>query len=176
LKESQKIEKNKVQKLNSKELMKKHQILSQQYKALTKELEDCKQRNKYLLIDFDKYKNHINKQLNIAKEYANESLLKDILSIVDDLERAIVVIKDKTDLEGITRIYNNLIKLLAKYKVKKIDCLGKQLDPKYHEALLREDSEKEDGTILEELQFGYTYKDKVLRYSKVKVAKHVDKE
>lgn len=157
-------------------MLNKIQILSQQHEILVKELEDCKQRNKYQLADFDNYKKHIDKQFGLMKDLANESLLKDILNVIDDLERAIGSMKSKDDSKGIRMIYNNLMKLLNDNGVKRIDCLGKQFDPKYNEALLQQESNKKDGTILEELQVGYVYKDKVLRYSKVKVAKHVDKK
>jgi len=62
------------------------------------------------------------------------------------------------------------MKILKEYQVKKIDCLGKQFDANLEEVLMQEESEKPEGTILEELQKGYTYKDRVLRYSKVKLA------
>jgi molecular chaperone GrpE len=62
------------------------------------------------------------------------------------------------------------MKLLHSYEVKKIDALGKQLDTNYHEVLLQEESEKPEGEIIEELQKGYTYKNKVLRFTKVKLS------
>ncbi len=54
--------------------------------------------------------------------------------------------------------------------MKRIECLGKKFDPYYHEAVLKEKSDKEDGTIIDELQKGYLLHSNVLRYAKVKVA------
>ncbi len=69
-------------------------------------------------------------------------------------------------------IYNNLINVLKSHGVKKIDAVGKKFDPYYHEALLKEKSDKEDGIILEEIQPGYMLKSKVIRHSKVKVVEN----
>jgi len=151
-------------------------ILSQQNKTLEQELQENKQANLYLMADFENYKKHVEKHLENAKCFSNEKLLKELLFIVDDFERALTIIKDKEDLKGVTLVYNNLMKLLNSYEIKKIDSLGKQLDPDYHEVLLQEESSKPDNEIIEELQRGYTYKNKVLRYAKVKVSKQVDEK
>lgn len=158
---------------NCKELENKLIILSQQNKTLEQELQECKQHNLYNQAEIENYKKHIDRQLALAVEHSNEKLLKEILNIVDDLERAITTIKNNDDLKGITLVYNNLMKLLSEYNIKKIDCLGKQLDVNYCEALLQEECDKKDCTILEELQKGYLYKNKVLRFAKVKVAKNI---
>jgi len=157
---------------NCKELENKIIILSQQNKTLEQELQESKQRNLYLMADFENYKKHIDKNLTDAKNFSNEKLLKELLNIVDDFERALTTIKDKEDLKGITLVYNNLMKLLNSYEIKKIDSLGKQLDPNYHEVLLQEESNKPEGEVIEELQKGYIYKNKVLRYAKVKVSQN----
>ncbi len=147
-------------------------ILSQQNKTLEQELQENKQRNLYLMADFENYKKHIDKTLQIEREFSNEKLLKELLNIVDDFERALTTIKDSDDLKGITLVYNNLIKFLHSYDVKKIDAIGKQLDVNLHEVLLQEESQEKEGIVLEELQKGYTYKNKVLRYAKVKVSQN----
>lgn len=142
--------------------------------SLEQKLQDISQHSKYLLADFDNYKKQMSKQLEKAIDCANNDLLLDLLNIVDDFERALPLIKDQEDLKGLTMVYKNLEKLLTKYDVKKIECLNKKFDPNYHEVLLQEESDKEDNIILDELQKGYLYNDKVLRHSKVKLAKHIE--
>lgn len=158
------------------DLMNKMEILAQQNKTLDQKQQDSEQRNLYLQADFENYKKHIDKQLLLAIEHSNEKLLKELLNIVDDFERSLTTIKDKEDLKGMTLIYNNLMKLLNSHDVKKIDCLGKQFDVNHCEVLLQEESKEKEGTILQELQTGYTYKNKILRFSKVKVSKHIDEK
>ena len=126
------------------------------------------------MADFDNYKKHIDKQLELSIEHSNEKLLKEILNIVDEFEISLTHIKNQDDLKGITLIYNNLMKLLNNHDVKRIDCLGKQFDVKYCEVLLQEESNEKEGTVLQELQKGYIYKNKILRFAKVKVAKHIN--
>jgi molecular chaperone GrpE len=129
-----------------------------------------------LLADFENYKKQMSKQLDKAIDCANNDLLLDLLNIIDDFERALPSIKNQEDLQGLTMIYKNIEKLLQKYNVKKIECVNKRFDPNYHEVLLQEESDKEENIILDELQKGYLHKDKVLRYSKVKVSKNINKE
>lgn len=161
---------------NCKELLNKMEILAQQNKTLESKLQDSEQHKLYMQADLENYKKHIDKTFANEVEHANEKLLKDILNIVDDFERSLTTIKDVEDLKGITLVYNNLIKLLHSYNIKKIDCLGKQLNVNYCEVLLQEESDKPEGTVIEELQKGYIYKNKVLRFAKVKVAKHINED
>lgn len=135
-------------------------------------LNDSVNKAKYLLADFENYKKQIDKQLCKAIENSNESLLKQLLNIVDDFERCIINLKDNEN--GILIIYKNLMKLLQDNNVKKIDCVGKEFDHNYAEVLLTEESNEKDNIVLEELQKGYLYNNKVLRYAKVKIAKHKD--
>jgi len=156
------------------ELKQKIALMEQQNQSLSQQLQDISQRNLYLLADFENYKRQMDKRLQSEIEHANEKLLRDLLTIVDDLERAITTIKNDDDRKGLLLVYNNLMNLLKKYEVQRIECLGKQIDPNLHEVLIQENSPKEEGVVLEEFQKGYTYKNRVLRYSKVKVSKHID--
>lgn len=109
-------------------------------------------------------------------KYANTDLVTDLLPIVDNFERAIKMdSEDSTDeisrfLEGFKMIYANLIGVLNKCDVKEIEAEGCEFDPNYHQAVLTEkDETKPAGVILEVLQKGYMYKDKVIRPAMVKV-------
>jgi molecular chaperone GrpE len=150
--------------------------LKTQNQLLEQKLQDISQHSKYLLADFENYKKQVSKQLETEIKCANKNLLLDLLNIFDDFERALPLIKNPEDLKGLTMIYKNLEKVFENYNVKRIDCLNKKFDPNYHEVLLQEESDKEENIILDELQKGYLYNDKVLRYSKVKLAKNISKE
>jgi len=125
---------------------------------------------KYLQADFENYRKNFDREKEFIIELANEGLIKDLLVILDDFERALQSVENERNREGLVMLYNNFLKILEKHGLRQIEALGKKFDPYYHEALLRESSDKEEGTILEELQKGYMLKSKVIRHSKVKIA------
>ena len=109
-------------------------------------------------------------------KYANEDLIKEILPIIDNFERGIKLddndLSDEVSkfLSGFKMIYSNLIGILNKYEVKEITAQGVEFDPNVHQAVLMEhDETKPSGVVLEVLQKGYMYKDKVIRPAMVKV-------
>lgn len=119
------------------------------------------------------------KDEEVAKrlEYANEDLVKEILPVVDNFERAISLDDDNLDdelskfLQGFKMIYCHLVDILNKYDVKAIDGANKPFDPKYHQAVLTEKSDgMESGMVIEVMQKGYLFKDKVIRPAMVKVS------
>ena len=126
------------------------------------------------MINFKKRKDE---ELSLYLKYANESLVDDLLPIVDNFERAIKMdTSDETSdevskfLEGFKMIYGNLISVLNKIEVKEIEASGVEFDPNFHQAVLTEkDENKPSGVVLEVLQKGYIYKDKVIRPAMVKV-------
>jgi len=131
-----------------------------------KELEDLKDDNLRLRADFENYRKQLDKEKEQFAGLANEGLIKDLLNIVDDLERAAEMGE-----EGIGLIHKNFFKVLESNGLRRIECIGEKFDPYYHEVMCQEESDKEEGTVLEELQPGYILKDKVIRHSKVKIAK-----
>ncbi len=141
----------------------------------TKELEaDLKQKEEDILrlrADFENYRKHLEKEKTAFIRLSNEQLIAQLLEVLDNFERALPLIKEEKASEGINMIYKQLEKILVDNGLRRIDAAGKKIDPFYHEALLHEESDKEDGTIIEELQKGYMLKDKVIRHSKVKIAK-----
>ena len=129
-----------------------------------------------LRADFENYTKHLNREREAFMKLANEDLVLKLLGIVDDFERALPLITDRKAQEGVSMIYRNFVKILEESGLKKIAAVGKKFDPYYHEALMQEDSPEEDGMILAELQVGYILKDKVIRHSKVKIAKNIGYE
>ena len=125
---------------------------------------------KYLQADFENYRKNFEKERGKIIELANENLIKELLIIIDDFERALNSIENEKNKEGLIMLHKNFFKVLETYGLKKIEAMGKKFDPYHHEALLKEKSDKEDGIILEEIQPGYMLKSKIIRHSKVKVA------
>lgn len=125
--------------------------------------------------EFENYKRRTeNDQLNLLK-YAAESLLIKLLPTIDDLERSLSHMTEETDVnkikEGIQLVYNKFMKTLDDQGVKKIEAIGKPFDVEFHEALMqRADETVPPHTVLDELETGYMYKDRVIRHSKVIVS------
>lgn len=138
-----------------------------------KELEDALLRSQAELLNYKKRKDE--ETARIIK-YAETDILEGFLPILDNFERAISMddnnFGDETSkfLEGFRMVYNQTKKLLETFEVKEIDCIGKEFDPTYAQAVVVEkDETKEAGVVLEVLQKGYTYKDRILRTAMVKV-------
>ncbi len=136
----------------------------------TKLAETYLEQLKYLQADFDNYKKKLMNKREEFVSQANENLIKELLGVLDDFERSLVLIKNEDDLRGVELVYKNFLKILESFGLKKIEAEGKKFDPYYHEILLKEKSDKEEGVILEEFQKGYLLNGKVIRHSKVKVS------
>ena len=138
-----------------------------------KKLEEALLRNQAELINFKRRKEEETARL---LKYAEEDIIFGFLPILDNIERAINMDDNNLDdevskfLEGFKMVYAQITSLLEKFEVKEIEALNIEFDPTYHQAVLTDkDDSKESGIVLEVLQKGYMYKDKVLRPSMVKV-------
>ena len=147
--------------------------LNEAYNKIS-ELEDRILREKAELVNYRKRKEE---EMSKMLKYSNEDLVKEILPIVDNFERAINMDDDNLEdevskfLSGFKMIYCKLISTLEKYEVKAIDGNNKPFDPTYHQAVMTESKEDvEPGMVLEVLQKGYLLKDKVIRPAMVKVS------
>ena len=168
--------KNKNEKIKEEQEEKQEEIKNSEIELLgnrIKELEEKLVRNQAELIN---YKRRKDDEVSRMLKYSQEDIILEILPIIDNFERAIKLddnnLEDELSkfLNGFKMIYTNLIEVLNKYEVKEIEALGKEFDPTYHQAVLTDkDESKASGTVLEVLQKGYMYKDKVIRVSMVKV-------
>ena len=137
------------------------------------ELEDKLIRQNADMINYRKRKEE---EINRMLKFCNEDLIKDILPILDNFERAIsmetgLTEEEKKFLDGFKMVYANLQGVMEKYDVKMIDGSNKPFDPVYHNAILLEKREGvEPGLVLEILQKGYLLKEKVIRAAMVKVS------
>lgn len=155
--------------------------LEKRIQELENEVNEWKDKFLRKSAEFENFKKRTeNDQLNLLN-YAAEPFIKKILPVVDDFERSLEHINDSNDFEklkeGVELIYNKLMKILEEQGVKKIDAIGKPFDVHYHEALMQKpDNTVAPHTVLEELEKGYLYKDKVIRHSKVVVSSEEEAE
>jgi molecular chaperone GrpE len=125
--------------------------------------------------DFENYKRrNENDQLNLLK-YAAEPFIRNILPVFDDLERSLTHIDDAGNFEstkkGLQLVFEKFAKVLDGQGIKRIEAKGKPFDVENHEALMQQPAEGvEPHTVLEVLEPGYLYKDKVIRHAKVIVS------
>ena len=131
-----------------------------------------------LQADFDNFRKQNDKQKQDLIKYANEGLIIKFLDVYEDMERALENSKTEKELrEGLELIYSKMKSTLEKEAVEEIPAVGEKFDPFKHEALLTVDSpDHENNEIVDELMKGYTLKDKVIKYSKVRVCKKAKKE
>jgi len=125
--------------------------------------------------EFENYKRRTeNDQFNLIN-YAAESFIVKLLPIVDDFERSMAHIDDidnnKSVNDGIKLVYEKLMKLLNEQGVKRMQTKGEQFNVEYHDALMqKKDTSVAPHTVLEEVESGYIYRDKVIRHAKVIVS------
>lgn len=148
-----------------------------EYHKLEKEAAEYKDKYVRLFAEFDNVRKRMDREKLEFIKYANEGLISEFLSVLDDLERSIEAAKanhqDYTAfLKGIEMVMAHIYEMLKKNNVKPIESIGKKFDPDCHEALLQSESDQfDDGVVMEEFQKGYMYGDRVVRTAKVKVAK-----
>jgi molecular chaperone GrpE len=140
---------------------------------------DLENKIKYLIADFENFKKFASREKEQITRFASEAIVKQLLPIIDSLERATATpyIPQDTEtlLNGIKIIYAQLMDVLGKWGLTAISAVGKQFDPYRHEALMQiEDLEKDDNVVIEEFEKGYMLCDKVIRTAKVKVNKRSD--
>ena len=122
--------------------------------------------------DFENYKRRVEQEKKDFTQYACTDVIKELLPFLDSFELSLKNTSNHEEfVKGVELIYSQLWDMLEKKGVKRIEAEGRPFDPVCHEALLSEKSEEEENTVLEELQKGYTINGRVLRPTKVKVAK-----
>ena len=142
---------------------------------LEEEVSELKEKLLRKAAEFENYKRRTeNDQINLIT-YAAESFIQKLLPVVDDFERSMEHIEEAQDInaikQGLKLIYDKLLKVLDEQGVKKIDAVGQPFNVDYHEALMqRADDSVEPYTVLDEVEKGYLYKDKVIRHAKVIVS------
>ncbi len=127
--------------------------------------------------ELENYRKRLIRDKEEAVQFANESLIRDILGFLDNMERALTAAKNGGDvnalIEGFEMTQNQLLSTLDKnWGLKAIESVGQEFDPSLHEAcMMTVDENLDKETVLEEFQKGYTLHDRVIRPSKVKIGK-----
>lgn len=145
---------------------------SEGYKEQIAQLED---RVKRQLAEFENFRNRTEKEKQAMFETGAKSVIEKILPVVDNFERGLATVpEDKREdpfVDGMNRIYRQLLTELENIGVKPIEAVGQEFDPNLHNAVMQVESEEyESGVVAQELQKGYTYRDSVVRHSMVAVA------
>ena len=125
--------------------------------------------------ELENFKKRTQKEMADFKKYANASLLKDLLEVVDNLERAIESSTTGNEngqlSEGLDLTLKELLKIFEKFNALPIDALGKPFDPCYHQAMMQQETtDQPENVVLNELQKGYMIHDRLLRPSMVVVS------
>jgi len=133
--------------------------------------EDNDLRYLRLMADFQNYKKRVEKEKRDLYSYANEQIMSDLLTVMDNFERALEHDADENFKEGIELIFKQLQDALEKSGLAEIPALGEDFDPNVHNAVMAEETEDyESGKVSGVMQKGYTLNGKVIRPSMVKVA------
>ncbi|MDX2440451.1 MAG: nucleotide exchange factor GrpE [Desulfobacterales bacterium] len=152
-------------------------------KGIQVELETAKQEAKethdrFLRVsaEFENYKKRSTREMDDFRKYSNQSLIKEMLAVVDNLERALNSSNgnssiDKCMADGVNLTLKEILKVFEKFNVKPIESIGQPFDPTFHQAMMQEETDEHpENTIITELQKGYMIHDRLLRPSMVVVA------
>ncbi len=152
--------------------------LEEQFRAAEVRAEENYDRLLRVTAEFENYQKRMEREMNDFRKFANESLIKDILPIVDNLERALEIPYENNESafngmrEGVQMTLNGLQESLERFGVVSIDSLDKPFDPNFHQAVMQEESEGHpDNTVSKELQKGYVMRERLLRPAMVVVSK-----
>src|SRR5690242_7318113 len=145
---------------------------------LEKELEEVRQHVLYAQAETQNVRRRLEQEKSAATQYAATAFARDMLSVKDNLERALSAIPDelrdddkmKGLVAGLEATGRELDSAFQRHGITRVESMGKPLDPHFHQAMLEVPSDAEPGTIVQEMQAGYTIKDRLLRPALVGVA------
>lgn len=143
------------------------------FEKLQKEIEDMKSLAQRTQADFINYKKRVEREKGELSVFANERIVTEILTVIDNFERALESEKENCDTsfyKGVEMILKQLIDTLNKFGLEQIDAHGQDFDPNFHHAVMQEEADEPDK-VTEVIQKGYKLKDRVIRPSMVKVSK-----
>ena len=148
---------------------------------LKEQLASEKERVLRLSAEFENYKKRKQRESDEFKKFANETIFKQILTVVDNLERAIASTKENLDggglLEGVKLTHKEILKLFETFNVKVVEADNQLFDPNFHQAITQEETDDfPENTVTKVLQKGYLLHDRLLRPAMVIVSKKVEKK
>ena len=138
-------------------------------------IEELTDRVRRQMAEFDNFRKRTEKEKTQMFETGAKSIVEKILPVVDNFERGLAAVTEEEKgspfVEGMEKIYKQMMTMLEEAGVKPIEAVGQEFDPNFHNAVMHvEDEELGENIIAEEFQKGYTYRDSVVRHSMVKVA------
>lgn len=137
-------------------------------------IEELTDQIKRQMAEFDNFRKRTEKEKASMYVIGAREIVEKILPVVDNFERGLAAAADRADdpfVDGMNKIYKQMMTTLEELGVSPIEAVGKEFDPNFHNAVMHvEDEEAGDNIIVEEFQKGYLYKDFVVRHSMVKVA------
>jgi len=148
--------------------------LSRKYSAISDELKSTKDKWIRSVADFENYRKRSQKEWELLKQQSEGEIFLEVLNVVDDFERAFLVVGERDDefVGGIRLIYQNLLTALGKFGIKQMEAFHVPFDPNYHMAIGQiETEEVESNYVVEVVQQGYLLDTSVLRPARVIVAK-----
>lgn len=140
-----------------------------------------KERTLRLSAEFENYKKRKQREIDDFKRFANEAVFKQMLTVVDNLERAITSAEESSDdtnlLEGVKLTLKEILKLLETFSVKPVEAENQPFDPNFHQAVTQEENnDLPENTVTTVLQKGYLLHDRLIRPAMVVVSKKIEKE
>jgi len=151
-----------------------HQKDEIEKQAETKDIQEHINQVQRIQAEFENYKKRTEKEKELHSDFSKACLIKDLLPILDSFDLAVKALEENKDVhQGIKLVHSEFKSLMLKQGLKEIEALGCKLDPFKHEVLQQKESNEEDSKVLEEIQKGYMFKDKVLRTSKVIISKNI---
>ena len=138
------------------------------------QIEELNDRLKRQMAEFENFRKRTEKEKTQMFDMGAKTIIEKILPVVDNFERGLAAVsedqKDDPFITGMDKIYKQMMAELDAVGVKPIDCIGQEFNPDFHNAVMQvENDELESGTVAQELQKGYMYKDTVVRHSMVAV-------
>lgn len=139
------------------------------------QIEELTDRLKRTMAEFDNFRKRTEKEKSAMFDMGAKTIVEKILPVVDNFERGLSAVpeenKEDAFVDGMDKVYKQLMKTLEEAGVKQIEAVGKEFDPNFHNAVMHiENEELEENVVAAEFQKGYTYKDAVVRHSMVQVA------
>ena len=153
--------------------------LEQKFEEAEAEAKSAHDRFLRVSAEFENFKKRTRREVDDFRKYANEALIKELLNVVDNLERAMELSMEAKEsnhlLEGVDLTLKEILKIFEKFNVRPIEALEREFDPAVHQAVLQEPSEAHpDNTVIREFQKGYTIHERLLRPAMVVVSKSAE--
>lgn len=138
------------------------------------QIEELNDRLKRQMAEFENFRKRSEKEKSQMFDMGAKTIVEKILPVIDNFERGLTAVpddkKDDPFITGMDKVYKQMLTELDAAGVKPIECVGQEFDPDFHNAVMQvENDELESGTVAQELQKGYMYKDSVVRHSMVSV-------